>query len=120
MKMPKKLKEKWIKALRSGEYRQGIGHLRQLGKDRSEMFCCLGVLCDIGLDGDWHGDSCIIPSLNTSGHKFTGIPSNEAWRSMNVDDYFNDVHFNLTTMNDEESKSFDEIADWIEINVAEK
>jgi hypothetical protein len=34
---------KWIKALRSGEYKQGCGALRP-SKDK---FCCLGVLCDV-------------------------------------------------------------------------
>jgi hypothetical protein len=37
------IKEKWIKALRSGEYKQGIGVLR----NRRNEFCCLGVLCNI-------------------------------------------------------------------------
>ena len=36
------LKERWTKALRSGEYEQGKGRLRKRDK-----FCCLGVLCDL-------------------------------------------------------------------------
>ena len=39
--MDKKLKAKWVKALRSGEYKQGKGYLEDRGK-----FCCLGVLAD--------------------------------------------------------------------------
>jgi hypothetical protein len=35
------VKEKWLKALRSGDYQQGRGALR-----KDEAFCCLGVLCD--------------------------------------------------------------------------
>lgn len=38
--MDKRLKKKWVKALRSGEYEQGRGHLCRDGK-----YCCLGVLC---------------------------------------------------------------------------
>lgn len=40
--MDAKLKEDWVKALRSGGYRQGIGKLRS-----GDEFCCLGVLCQI-------------------------------------------------------------------------
>jgi hypothetical protein len=36
------IKEKWITALESGEYRKGKGHLRS-----GDSFCCLGVLCDL-------------------------------------------------------------------------
>jgi hypothetical protein len=35
-------KERWLKALRSGQYRQGQGSLNRGGK-----LCCLGVLCDL-------------------------------------------------------------------------
>lgn len=34
--------KKWVKALRSGEYRQAVGTLSQNGR-----YCCLGVACDI-------------------------------------------------------------------------
>lgn len=41
-------KEKWVKALRSGNYKRGKGRLR------SNMgYCCLGVLCDISGLGEW-------------------------------------------------------------------
>lgn len=36
------VKEKWVAALRSGNYQQGMRKLRG-----SHTFCCLGVLCDI-------------------------------------------------------------------------
>jgi hypothetical protein len=38
--MDKKLKAKWIKALRSGRYKPTQGDLHADGR-----FCCLGVLC---------------------------------------------------------------------------
>jgi len=40
--MNKQVKKKWLKALRSGEYEQAQGQLKE--KDK---FCCLGVLCDL-------------------------------------------------------------------------
>lgn len=41
--MNKEIREQWTAALRSGEYKQGIGFLR----DRQDNYCCLGVLCDL-------------------------------------------------------------------------
>jgi hypothetical protein len=40
--MDKELKNKWVKALCSGEYEQGAGQLRD-----GAQFCCLGVLAEI-------------------------------------------------------------------------
>lgn len=40
--MNSQVKEKWIAALRSGEYEQDDGKLRTYNG-----FCCLGVLCDL-------------------------------------------------------------------------
>lgn len=45
--MDKKLKTKWVKALRSGKYRQTNGVL----KDKAG-FCCLGVLRDVANPAD--------------------------------------------------------------------
>lgn len=41
--MHKEWADKWVAALRSGEYKQGFGEL----KANNNSFCCLGVLCDI-------------------------------------------------------------------------
>ena len=41
--MNKEVKEKWLAALRSGEYKQGRGKLCSLDKE----YCCLGVLTDL-------------------------------------------------------------------------
>ena len=40
--MNKELRNKWVTALRSGEYKQGRKQLYHAGR-----FCCLGVLADI-------------------------------------------------------------------------
>lgn len=40
--MKEEIKKRWVKALRSDEYRQARSALR-IG----ERFCCLGVLCDL-------------------------------------------------------------------------
>jgi len=45
------VKDRWIKALRSGEYKQTRGALRKSNGEPS--YCCLGVLCNIYLsDGN--------------------------------------------------------------------
>ena len=45
--MKKRVLTKWLKALRSGKYKQGRGALCQIDKKGTESFCCLGVLCDL-------------------------------------------------------------------------
>lgn len=41
--MNQEIKQKWLTALRSGEYEQGRETLRSL----DNKFCCMGVLCDL-------------------------------------------------------------------------
>ena len=43
------LKQKWVRALRSGKYEQATGALRREGG-----FCCLGVLCDVYDPDKWN------------------------------------------------------------------
>lgn len=47
--MNQDIKQKWIKALRSGEYKQTTGNLCSLGEkgDSTPRFCCLGVLSEL-------------------------------------------------------------------------
>lgn len=51
--MDNNIKERWLSALRSGEYKQ----TKNILKD-DEGFCCLGVLCDLavkdGVIGPWY------------------------------------------------------------------
>lgn len=41
--MKKEIADQWVAALRSGEYKQGVGQLRTA----TGTFCCLGVLCNL-------------------------------------------------------------------------
>lgn len=56
--MKPEIKQKWIDALRSGEYSQTSQSLKD-----SQGFCCLGVLCDLYLNeepnpnGFWKDDA---------------------------------------------------------------
>ena len=47
------IKQAWLTALRSGDYQQGQGYLRQ-----GDHYCCLGVLCDLygkAVGPEWEG-----------------------------------------------------------------
>lgn len=43
----KEVVAEWVKELRSGDYRQGKDYLRV-----GDMFCCLGVLCDMAVKAE--------------------------------------------------------------------
>ena len=56
-KMNTEIKQKWVNALRSGEYEQGSEKLYS-----GRGYCCLGVLCDLyskenGLKWEFRGDA---------------------------------------------------------------
>jgi len=59
--MDAKLKKLWLKALRSGKYRQGRSELISqplFGEKGRTSYCCLGVLCKIQDPKNafnWHG-----------------------------------------------------------------
>jgi hypothetical protein len=58
-KMNTEIKQKWVNALRSGEYEQGSEKLYS-----GRGYCCLGVLCDLyskenGLKWEFRGDDVI-------------------------------------------------------------
>lgn len=56
--MREDIKERWVDALESGQYKQGYGSLNKEGK-----LCCLGVLCEIAVqDGVVTGRNTTIPS----------------------------------------------------------
>ena len=45
--MEKKKAMKWVKALRSGKFKQIKGSLIALNNDKPTGYCCLGVLCEV-------------------------------------------------------------------------
>lgn len=48
--MDKKIRAKWIRALRSGKYKQTRGQIKH-----RDAYCCLGVLCTV-MKADWSKD----------------------------------------------------------------
>ena len=45
--MRKEVAKKWVKALRSGKYKQGQVYLKQFHDNGKTEHCCLGVLCEL-------------------------------------------------------------------------
>ena len=45
--MNKNIAKKWIKALKSGKYKQGRSYLKQFNSKGQPQHCCLGVLCEL-------------------------------------------------------------------------
>ena len=95
---------KWIKALRSGRYKQGRGAL-VIFKDSESCYCCLGVaekVCKMpeNFDGRLTGSTVTYPELS-------------AWLEITARQ-----EERLIRMNDKLQKNFSEIADYIEKEIA--
>lgn len=111
--MDKDIKAKWLTALRSGEFKQGNGKL----KDGDE-FCCLGVLCsalgaEFGefFDEDRHFE--FVPVMG--GQVISDVENTELSASfkeqIGISGY---EEQELINKNDLDCLSFNEIADYIE------
>ena len=103
--MNPQIKQKWVDALRSGEYQQGQYCLRT-----DNGFCCLGVLCDLyGKENnvEWNGDMFqdMVVVLPLFVVEWSGI--------VNSNPYVNDEISTLGELNDKGS-TFEQIADVIE------
>ncbi|MEM9067149.1 MAG: hypothetical protein AAGE52_01545 [Myxococcota bacterium] len=106
--MTPELKAKWLKALRSGDYKQGAHQLRT-----RKGYCCLGVLCDVSGAGSWvkrgHGwqyeigDEILVGYAGTAG----------SLCSFNPFGVEHAIQGHVADMNDC-GRSFAEIADYLE------
>lgn len=111
MGMKKELKQKWVTALRSGEYKQTTGRLERIENGTLVGNCCLGVLCRV---------AGIIPK-NEGGivlfNGAEGILTSELTKTFGLENF--DIH-ELMRMNDgmyTPQRSFSQIADYIEANL---
>lgn len=110
--MKKELKERWIAALRSGDYSQSLGCLQdQYG------WCCLGVLCNI-VDGtqwvEYDGDDRSHEYNYDFGSVVVSDMPPSEWLENHGLPY--DVAKHLAAQNDD-GVQFVEIAKYIEENV---
>jgi hypothetical protein len=122
MKLKPDVKKRWVKALRSGKYNQVRTYLCT-----DSGFCCLGVLYDVEADDMW------VPEYDTSsedaewGRFGWCYSAKRAARDCSLrgahelSDEFcarvgltREIHDGLAAMNDDEGKTFAQIADFIE------
>ena len=99
--MDKHWKTKWVKALKSGEYAQGKGCLKDM-----DTYCCLGVLCEIHTDVR-HADGSYIYEEEKEVSNL--MPSFLLELGIT-----NVHHSRLINLNDGEQANFHQIADYIE------
>jgi hypothetical protein len=115
--MDAKLKRKWLKALRGGQYDQVEGRLCD---EEGKAFCCLGVLAnEQGCVWKENGDDGLAPIWPNARQSFAVMASGkrEITGGLLMPRYAGGVPLaqqeKLAEMNDE-GKSFAEIADYIE------
>jgi hypothetical protein len=122
------IKNEWVTRLRSGEYKQGTGAL-----NRGGSYCCLGVLCEIGvekgilskeyagpgarymdeyeftaLDNEYDASSELLPE---AAREWAGLEDSNPYVSYLDDD--DEMYNGLAEVNDN-GLTFAEIADLIE------
>ena len=101
--MEKELKDKWLGALRSGEFAQTTGTLR-----RDNAYCCLGVLLSVSGKGTWDAQ---FYEMDEEGAKLKGALGSVGVSIFGIP---HDIQYKLVSMNDNEKRTFAEIADYIE------
>jgi hypothetical protein len=109
--MDEKIKEEWIKRLRSGNYEQGIGFL-----NKDDKYCCLGVLCEIAVE-----EGILEKIKYDNAFSYDGYMGNlpvkvDKWCrfSQNKKFYVGDDSYEIIDLNDTKKLSFLEIADVLE------
>ncbi len=109
--MKEEVKNEWVKALRSGEYKQAKHTLKR----NDAGHCCLGVLCDISKVGKWEDGTSSYYYVTKDGNAAYTSPPPLVYewagiiKTMGSNDH-------LMNMNDTQGKSFLEIADYIDKN----
>jgi hypothetical protein len=114
--MKPEIKKAWVKALRSGKYKQGHTVLCRDTVDGARH-CCIGVLADIAVDGWWVANSGVCDDVWTLS--VGNLKSRCSLPPRKRDDIglSDNEQGKLMYMNDQFLLSFDEIADWIEANL---
>jgi hypothetical protein len=130
--------KKWIKALRSGKFKQGRGTLKQYNSKRQAQHCCLGVLCDLYnqdmkknkkktlLEKVYHNDYYFSNGYSRFAGKKWYLPKNVMkWAGLKnslgkfyIEDFDNDLYLgenSLADLNDT-GKKFKTISNIIEKN----
>lgn len=104
--MDAEFKQKWVAALRSGEYQQGEGFLL-----KDDTYCCLGVACRVvGYSEEQIFNKQYIPP------DFDYLPNELKGVYLSTGEPQNELEI-LIKMNDQDYYDFNKIADYIEKNL---
>lgn len=119
-RLPKAFKNKWIKALRSGQYKQGNGFLKYKSDELAHPFkyCCLGVageLCGVKGLANCKSEDVLIGGKNGL-RNMSFVPEIIKGSSSSSILTGNPIVNRLVALNDG-GKSFKHIATWIEKNL---
>jgi hypothetical protein len=118
--MKKEVADAWVEALRSGDYRQAKGMLRE-----GDNFCCLGVLCDISKQGEFRDSPVGQTYFDGVDVRLASIPPLVMeWAGMKSEggaflpriSLGGKTADRLWKLNDQLEWSFEKIADFIETN----
>lgn len=116
--MKKTIKDKWVKALRSGKYKQGHCLLK-----KGNTYCCLGVLTDLYIkakkkkwtyDGMANGKKIYIYKSRKDISSAYLPKEVQDWAGLKSPDPQPKNHCELTLLNDSRKKTFKQIATIIE------
>lgn len=110
--------EKWIAALRSGEYKQGRAALK-VNNEGNIGYCCLGVLCQIAVEENILPPPFISVGLGrVYGGETNYLPRMvQDWAGVDRDPMFLSVRLSVANDN---GTTFPEIADLIQGEVNQK
>lgn len=116
--MNRTLRDRWIKALRSGRYKQMTGQLGIKNAEGKETYCCLGVLSKIAaaekiIPTPIWAEDCELTLPEKDYSRNDGLPA-EVRRAVGLTPK---QHKRLIELNDDRGASFKEIADYIESKI---
>jgi hypothetical protein len=108
-------KQRWVAALRSGQYKQGHQRLRT-----DDKYCCLGVFCDLFGGGFWEKKPNSLSGIywymipDSDQGPVGALPPHKLYVDHQIQSHHSEY---LVAMNDYYKNSFTEIADYIEANM---
>ena len=121
--MLRALRDKWVTALRSGDYKQGLNRLCEEKPDGTTTWCCLGVLLNVAKQPykteGWPNDQRRNYGPNVERYSGSYYLPNDfrvaqgITRSQQLDL----IRMNDGSRGDIAPQSFNAIADWIEKNI---
>jgi hypothetical protein len=109
-KLNKKFKQKWLNALRSDKYKQGVNALHNT---TNNTYCCLGVACKVA-----HISNNIIDNDFTINSRMVKLPIKQSYDASAIKQLMDNYNIQRLLMdkNDVLQHTFKQIANFIEKN----